>query len=150
VAPADDDRALGRHSVSVSGVVRDHRGRVLLVKRADNGQWEIPGGVMGLDEEIHQALIREVEEETGLDVQPDQLTGVYKNIRLGIVALVFACRPTGGHLRTSDESTEVAWVEPADLAQLVGDRIRIRIEDALADLPAPAIRNHSHPARIAR
>src|ERR1700730_8796123 len=130
--PVEDDRdGSPRHSVSVSGVVRDERGRVLLVKRADNGQWEIPGGVVGLDEEINQALLREIREETGLLVRAGPLTGVYKNMSLGIVALVFDCTPAGGRLQTSDESSEVAWVEPEQLTQLVGDRIRIRIEDAL-------------------
>jgi 8-oxo-dGTP diphosphatase len=145
MAVEDDHPKSPRHSVSVSGVVRDERGRILLVKRADNGEWETPGGVVGLDEEIHQALLREIKEETGLDVRPGRLTGVYKNMSLGIVALVFDCIPTGGRLHTSDESTEVAWVEPQQLVQRVGDRIRLRIEDALDDLPIPAVRDHSHP-----
>jgi 8-oxo-dGTP diphosphatase len=141
MAVEDDHGALPRHSVSVSGVVRDSGGRVLLVKRADNGRWEIPGGVMGLDEGIHQALLREINEETGLNVQPGRLTGVYKNMSLGIVALVFECTPTGGQLGTSDETAEVAWIEPDQLAHLVGDRIRTRIEDALSALPMPAARD---------
>jgi 8-oxo-dGTP pyrophosphatase MutT (NUDIX family) len=128
--------------VSASGVVRDDGGRVLLVKRDDNGQWEIPGGVVGKDEQIHEALRREIKEETGLDVRPGRLTGVYKNLSLGIVALVFDCTPAGGKLQAADETTDVAWCEPQQLTQLVGDRIRIRIEDALANPSAPPVRNH--------
>jgi 8-oxo-dGTP diphosphatase len=138
-----------RHSVSVSGVVRDDHGRVLLIRRADDGQWEIPGGIVRLDEELHQALLREVKEETGLDVRPGRLTGVYKNMHLAIVALVFECTPIGGQLQTSEESTEVGWVEAERLTDLVGDRIRVRIEDALGNNPIPAVRDHSYSTRSA-
>jgi 8-oxo-dGTP pyrophosphatase MutT (NUDIX family) len=146
--PVEDDHdGSPRHSVSVSGVVRDERGRVLLVKRADNGQWETPGGVVGLDEELHEALLREIKEETGLHVRPGRLTGVYKNMTLGIVALVFECTPVGGQLQPSDETVEVSWFELDQLGQLVGDRILIRINDTLANLPKPAVRDHSHPTQ---
>jgi 8-oxo-dGTP diphosphatase len=78
-----------RHSVSVAAVVTNDDGRVLVVQRRDNGEWQIPGGVLELDESIHAGLQREVEEETGLIVEPERLTGIYKNLRLGVVALVF-------------------------------------------------------------
>jgi 8-oxo-dGTP diphosphatase len=138
-----------RHSVSVAGVIQDELGRVLLIKRADSGQWEIPGGILGLDEELHEGLVREVREETGIKVVPGSLTGVYKNMSLGIVALVFRCTPDGGDLARTDESTEVAWIDRSRLVALVGDRIRMRIEDALATLHSPTVRDHSHQARTA-
>ena len=129
-----------RHSVSVAGVVTDERGRVLLVRRADNDEWEPPGGVVERDEDLLSALVREVEEETGYVVTPGRLTGVYKNMALGIVALVFRCRPTAGAAHTSRESRAVRWVEPAELPRLVGGRLRIRIEDALADREETVVR----------
>jgi ADP-ribose pyrophosphatase YjhB (NUDIX family) len=51
--------------------------------------------VLELAESIHDGLRREVREETGLDVEPIALTGVYKNLTRGIVALVFRCKITG-------------------------------------------------------
>ena len=86
------------HSVSVAGVVIDENGRTLVIQRRDNGHWEPPGGVLERDESIIEGLLREVREETGLIVEPLALTGVYKNMRLGVVALVFRCRPAGGTL----------------------------------------------------
>jgi len=74
-----------RHSVSVSGVIPDDHGRVLLIRRRDNQHWEPPGGVLELDEAIHDGLRREIREETGLDIEPDALTGVYKNMPRGIM-----------------------------------------------------------------
>jgi ADP-ribose pyrophosphatase YjhB (NUDIX family) len=120
-------------------------GRVLLVKRADNGEWEIPGGVVALDEELHDALRREVHEETGLRVQPGRLTGVYKNMSLGILALVFECSLLGGQVEPGDESAAVTWAEPSQLHDLAGPRICTRIDDASANSLIPAVRGHSHP-----
>jgi 8-oxo-dGTP diphosphatase len=88
-------REAAHHSVSVAGVVIDENGRTLVIQRRDNGHWEPPGGVLERDESIIEGLIREVKEETGL-VEPLVLTGVYKNMRLGVVALVFRCRLVGG------------------------------------------------------
>src|SRR5215470_7771664 len=85
-----------RHSVSVAGVVTDERGRVLLVRRADNDEWEPPGGVVERDEDLLSALAREIHEESGYRVRPGRLTGVYKNMEQGIVALVFRCTAEDG------------------------------------------------------
>src|SRR5580658_5805778 len=72
------------HSVSVAGVVVDDQGRARLIQRRDNHHWEAPGGVLELGESIDDGLRREVREETGLDVEPVMLTGVYKNMKHGI------------------------------------------------------------------
>lgn len=53
-------------------------------------------------------VAREVLEETGIHVEVDELTGVYKNMARGVVALVFRCKPSGGTERTSTESTAVS------------------------------------------
>lgn len=81
------------HSVSVAGVVVREDGRLLAIRRADNGTWELPGGVLELDEAPEAGVQREVLEETGIHVEVDELTGVYKNTTRGIVALVFRCKP---------------------------------------------------------
>ncbi|MEV4286337.1 NUDIX domain-containing protein [Nonomuraea bangladeshensis] len=93
-----------RHSVSVAGVIVDDRQRALLIQRRDNGHWEAPGGVLELEEDVVSGLRREVREETGLEIEPEVLTGVYKNMERGIVALVFRCRAVGGALTATDET----------------------------------------------
>jgi len=87
-----ESRVPPRHSVSVAGVITDGTGRALLVQRRDNQHWEPPGGILELEESIHDGLRREVLEETGLEIEPVVLTGVYKNMPRGIIALVFHCR----------------------------------------------------------
>ena len=97
---------LPRHSVSVAAAVIDAQDRVLAIRRADNDQWEPPGGVLELDETFEAGVAREVLEETGLVVQAVALTGVYKNMVRGIVALVFRCRVLEGTPHPSDEVRE--------------------------------------------
>jgi 8-oxo-dGTP diphosphatase len=131
-----------RHSVSVAGIVTDDHGRALLIQRRDNHRWEPPGGVLELGEAIHDGLRREIREETGLDVEPVALTGVYKNMTRGIIALVFRCKITGGDLRTSGETTAFRWATETDIAELADQAYAVRILDALNDEHPPAIRQH--------
>jgi 8-oxo-dGTP diphosphatase len=130
-----------RHSVSVAAAIVDDQERFLVIRRADNGRWEPPGGVLELEESITDGLIREVREETGVDVQPIALTGVYKNMRRGIVALVFRCEIITGTPRTSDEAREIAWLSADALADHMSDAYRVRLVDALA-ASIPIVRAH--------
>jgi len=131
-----------RHSVSVSGVITDDHGRALLIQRRDNRHWEPPGGVLEMDEAIQDGLRREVREETGLDVEPDTLTGVYKNMNRGIIALVFRCKVTGGQLATNDEVTAFRWADEPGIRQLASQAYAVRVLDALRVDTAPAVRQH--------
>ncbi|MFF1770137.1 NUDIX hydrolase [Streptomyces sp. NPDC058249] len=129
------------HSVSVAGVVVREDGRLLAIRRADNGTWELPGGVLELDEAPEAGVAREVLEETGIHVEVDELTGVYKNTTRGIVALVFRCKPSGGVERTSSESTAVAWLTPEEVSERMAEVYAIRLLDAL-DGNGPHVRSH--------
>lgn len=130
-----------RHSVSVAAVVTNDDGRVLVVQRRDNGDWQIPGGVLERDESIHAGLIREVSEETGLSVKADRLTGVYKNLRLGVIALVFRARVVGGTASPTEESAAVEWWSTDEVTARMGETFAVRVLDALAATDVP-IRLH--------
>ncbi|MFH9794064.1 NUDIX hydrolase [Streptomyces virginiae] len=129
------------HSVSVAGAVLREDGRLLAIRRADNGTWELPGGILELAEAPEAGVRREVLEETGIEVQVQELTGVYKNTTRGIVALVFRCKPAGGAERTSEESTAVAWLTPDEVAAQMSEVYAIRLLDAL-DNAGPHVRSH--------
>jgi 8-oxo-dGTP diphosphatase len=131
-----------RHSVSVAGVVTDDQGRALLIRRRDTLHWEPPGGVLELGEAIEAGLCREVREETGLAVRPVALTGVYKNMARGIIALVFRCEILSGRLRVNDEVSGFQWATAAEVKEMADEAFAIRILDALSDQPHPAIRQH--------
>ena len=131
-----------RHSVSVAAVVVDNHDRALLIRRRDNGHWEPPGGILELGEDIIEGLRREVAEETGLQVEPSALTGVYKNMARGIVALVFRCRQAGGQASTANETAEVHWATRKEAIDLADPAYAVRILDALDSATPPAVRAH--------
>ncbi|MGP4104964.1 NUDIX hydrolase [Nonomuraea sp. KM90] len=131
-----------KHSVSVAGIVLDPAGRALLIRPRDNSHWEPPGGVLELAESIHDGLCREVKEETGLDVEPIDLTGVYKNMDRGVVALVFRCAMTGGELSINNEVSGFHWATPDDVISMTDEAFAVRVLDALHD-DGPAVRQHN-------
>ena len=118
------------HSVSVAGVVTNEEGRVLVIQRRDNGHWEPPGGILELGETFEQGVQREVLEETGVQVSVDALTGVYKNMSRGIVALVYRCSIKAGHPRASNEATSVRWVDRDQIDALMSPAYAARVHDA--------------------
>ena len=130
------------HSVSVACVVIDENRRTLVIQRRDNGHWEPPGGILERDESIIEGLLREVREETGLIVEPKALTGVYKNMRLGVVALVFRCRPVGGTLTENSEAARFRWVLESEVSEIMPAAFAIRILDAYRNAAEPSIRDH--------
>jgi len=123
-------------------VIVDDDGRALLVQRLDNHHWEPPGGVLELGESIDDGLRSEVREETGLDIEPTMLTGVYKNMKRGIIALVFRCRITGGELTLSNETEAIRWAAEVEVTELASEAYAIRILDALRASSSAAIRKH--------
>jgi 8-oxo-dGTP diphosphatase len=120
------------HSVSVTGIVVDEAGRVLVIQRRDNGHWEPPGGILERGETFEEGVAREVLEETGVQVEVEHLTGVYKNMTRGIVALVYRCRPLNGRPESSAEATQVRWVSPQKIDTLMTPAYGARILDAFA------------------
>lgn len=132
---------LPRHSVSVTGVVVREDGLILAIKRADDGRWVPPGGVLELHESPQDGVVREVYEETGVKVRPIKLTGVYKNMRLGVVSLAFRCEVIGGDIHASDEATRTAWVSLSDAVDAMPEARAVRVTDALRD-DGPFVRIH--------
>jgi ADP-ribose pyrophosphatase YjhB (NUDIX family) len=135
---------------SVTAVVTDHAGSILMVHRTDNDLWSIPGGAMDLGEAIADAVVREVKEETGLDVEVVGLTGIYTNPRHVMAyddgevrqqfSVCFTTRILGGDLRTSNETSEVRFVDRTDLDGLnIHPSIRLRIQHYLEGRSAPYI-----------
>jgi ADP-ribose pyrophosphatase len=111
-------------SVGVGGVVvRD--GSVLLIRRGKEplrGRWVVPGGTVELGETLEEALVREMEEETGLVVEPLEVLTVFDRIERDgervsyhCVIVDFLCRWRSGEAKAASDALEVAWAEPGDL-----------------------------------
>ncbi|BCU82523.1 NUDIX hydrolase [Polycladomyces abyssicola] len=142
---------LPKHHVAAAGIVWDDAKGVLLIQRADNHHWEPPGGVVELDEALDAAVIREIREETGIEVKVIRLIGVYKTIgRNGthVVSLVFLCTPVGGTLQLSPETVNVGFF-PIEMAMNMVKRkwIRIRLEDAIREWKDVPVRSYLHPEK---
>jgi 8-oxo-dGTP diphosphatase len=132
-----------RHSVSVAAAIVAPDGRMLATKRCDTGAWELPGGVLELDETFTDGVTREVREETGLTVEPERLSGVYKHMNAGIVALVFRCRVVDGHVSPTAEADEIAWLTPGEIRERMTEAFAIRLLDALDNSGSePHVRVH--------
>ncbi|WP_282692929.1 NUDIX domain-containing protein [Streptomyces sp. CC208A] len=134
--------------VAASAVVTDGDGRVLLQRRRDNDLWALPGGAMDMDDSLPGAAVREVREETGLDVEITGLVGTYTDPRHVIAYsdgevrrqfnVCFTARVVGGTLAISDESTELRFVAPGELDPLpMHHTQRLRIRHFLEHRAAP-------------
>lgn len=125
-------------------VVRDDRGRILMLRRADNGRWGLPAGMIEPGEQPADAVLREIQEETGVVAEIERLAGVAMHTAVypngdhcEYLSIWFRCRAVGGRARADgDESLEVAWFAPDALPDL-DDLARLRIEATAApDGPA--------------
>jgi 8-oxo-dGTP pyrophosphatase MutT (NUDIX family) len=121
--------AMPTHIVAVGGFVENVQGEILLVKTQHNG-WVFPGGQVEAGENLTDALMREIQEESGIDCIVSHLIGVYSNTGMykwhdGVtdvptkLILDFVCRPIGGVLRTSEETSEVRWVQKEKVLELI-------------------------------
>jgi len=148
----DDPNAPPANSLvpSVTAIVTDEPGRILMVHKTDNDLWALPGGGMDLGESIADAVVREVKEETGIDVAVTGLVGMYTNPKHIMAyddgevrqqfSVCFTTRLLGGELRTSTETSEVQFVERARLNELnVHPSMRLRIQHYLDARPTPYI-----------
>ena len=112
--------------VGVGGVVISN-GRALLIRRKRpplEGEWSIPGGVLETGEELHEAVRRELAEETGVEVRVGELIEVFERIfrdaegkaEYHYVILDYLCELTGGAAQAGSDASDVAWARESELA----------------------------------
>lgn len=128
--------------VRACAFARDESGQILLCRRADVMLWDVPGGTIGLDEIPARGMAREVQEETGLQLEAEQLIGVYggpdhhwtypNGDQAQILTIFFAARIVGGDLSPAGhENVNVAFFPTDRLPPLLA-RTRRMLQDALA------------------
>jgi 8-oxo-dGTP pyrophosphatase MutT (NUDIX family) len=135
---------------SVTAIVPNDQGKLLLVHKTDNDLWALPGGAMDVGESMADTVVREVKEETGIDIAVTGVVGIYTNPNHVMAyddgevrqqcSICFTTRLLGGHLATSSETSEVAWVAPEWLDSLImHPSMRLRIDHYLERRPTPYI-----------
>lgn len=123
--PSDDRRYPARPILGVGALVFD-QGKILLAQRGKQphkGWWSLPGGVVEVGETLRDALRREVREETGLEVESDEVFEVFERIardgdgiaEYHFVVVDYTCRVTGGTLAAGDDVDAVEWAGEDDL-----------------------------------
>jgi ADP-ribose pyrophosphatase YjhB (NUDIX family) len=101
--------------VAVGAAVGNDKGELLLIQRADSGIWLYPTGWCDVGYSAAEVVVKEVEEETGIEVEPVRLIAVLDGLRLGftrvpLYSLLFYCRATGGTLAPHPlECSDVGW-----------------------------------------
>lgn len=122
-----------RHILAVSGLIRDISGQVLMIRSPRRG-WEIPGGQVETGEGLHQALLREVLEESGIHARIGPLAGIYSRLTPPhMMIFTFLGWYGSGEPSTSDESLETEWVtEDAVLERIHHQAVKLRVSDLLA------------------
>ncbi len=129
--------------LGVGAVIVD-AGQVLLVRRATEplkGEWSVPGGVLELGEKLHDAVRREVMEETGLIVEPGDVLDVFDSIftdgdgqtEYHYVLIDYLCRKISGEATAGTDVSDVKWVSEGDLAAIgLRDSIQQVVRKGLA------------------
>lgn len=122
--------------VSVAALIFEHN-QVLLAHRRDIDWWNLPGGAIDPGESIAQALLREVREETGLEIEIGQLVGVYSKPLKQEIVLTFRCRVLGGTLNaiTDDDIDESRYFATDQLPVRTLPKHRQRVMDGLRNQP---------------
>ena len=123
-------------AIAAIALIRDERGRVLLVKQTGGpfaGSWLLPGGRAGDDESAVHALVREVREETGLTMTDAVYVAGYRTSGDGYDLTVLMYRGPATGTLAAERGSETRWFEP----------------DAIAD-PHPALRRQLRDAEVGR
>ncbi|AEV82819.1 NUDIX hydrolase [Actinoplanes sp. SE50] len=126
-------------TVGARAVLRDPGGRVLLIRRSDNGRWALPAGTMELRQTLGECAIREVREETGLTVHAITPFALYSGEQLTISAygqpyqhVTLAVRAdiwSGELLRETDETIDAAFYPVGELPETAGPNTRRTLDD---------------------
>lgn len=135
------------HRVGAFAIIRNDDGQVLISRRSDSGWFNLPGGGVESHESAPEGLVREVREETGLEVVVGRLVGLYSKPQKHEIVLTFEARVTGGELQPSDEADFHEWVTPDALDQRrILPKHLERIHDALRAEPAAIIKDQRQPS----
>ena len=124
-----------------AAILRD--GKVLIVRRAmppAQNVFTLPGGAVETGETLAQAVVREVKEETALDIEPVELAGFREvilrdkdeRVQRHFVVLCFAAHYRGGTATPNEELAELRWIDPAEVWQL-------RTTEGLSEIIAEAV-----------
>lgn len=117
--------------IGIFALLFDDQRKVLLCHRRDHDLWNLPGGGLKPNETPWDGVIREVKEETGLDVRVDRLAGVYSKPESNEIVFSFVCTIVGGTIIQTNEADIISYFELKDIPSNTSPKQVERIRDAL-------------------
>ncbi len=133
-------------SIGAFAIILDKKGNVLLSHRRDIDAWNLPGGKAEARELPDETVLREVKEETGLDVVIERLVGVYGKADKDELVFAFVCRVVGGELVLSNEADRHCFFAPDKIPANTLPKQTERIQDALNLTAQPIFRRQTSPS----
>ncbi len=120
------------HKIGAFAIIQDDKGRILISRRPDNGYYNLPGGGIESHESPQAGLVREVKEETGLEVKIKRLIGLYSKTHVHEIVFSFEAEVIGGTLELTDEADKHLWLASEELDSInILTRHLERIQDFL-------------------
>ncbi|MFA3790014.1 NUDIX domain-containing protein [Aliiglaciecola sp. SL4] len=136
---------------ATAAAILDDRSRLLLVQRRDSGNWAMPGGTMEMDESLEGCIVREVKEETGLNIKLEAIIGTYTDPNTKIAysdgevrrefSVLFYARSNASKIVIDEESTNWKWVEMEQLDSYpMAPSQKKRVNDVISFLKTKTIK----------
>lgn len=120
-----------KHQVTAGAVIYNDQNQIVLIRNPKRG-WELPGGHIEEKENIKNALIREIKEETGLDIEISKFCGISQEVSKSIINTWWTGTVIGGEFCTSIESIEVDYFEKEEaINQIEKEEFKIEIEHVI-------------------
>jgi ADP-ribose pyrophosphatase YjhB (NUDIX family) len=135
-------------TIGVFGIIRDEKNRVLLVLRQDYDLWNLPGGGLEKGESPWQGVVREVKEETGLDVEIVRLAGIYSKPDRDEVVFSFECKMVGGEIVLNEEAKDIQYFALQEIPQNTSKKQVARIADLLENEKELIMKIQTGPSSI--
>ncbi len=136
-----------KFTIGVFGFIFNVKREVLLCHRRDYDLWNPPGGQLENGESPWQGVVRELKEETGLDVIVERLTGVYSKLEKNDIVFAFLCKEVGGKITLNDEADEIKYfpvdklpyhISPKQVERLTdlleNKEITLRVQDSVSSV----------------
>ena len=132
---------LSRHVIAVFVFIRQDDALLLVRQSYGKRYWSLPGGVVEANETLDQAAIREVKEETGLDIKIQRVVGLYSKPDEGALAITVEGKIIGGSLKPDCEISECGYFEKDNFPEPVREHFHQRLSDYFSNQTSAYFRN---------
>ena len=127
-------------SIGAFALILNEKNEILFCHRRDHDLRNLPGWGVESGENPWEAVIREVKEETGLDVQIQELLGVYSKANKDEIAFQFTCEVIGGEIRLNNEADQITFFDREHLPSNTVPKQVERINDYFSDVKRPVLK----------